>query len=48
MPCSTAALPAFLVTALTGLDNRYVAMVNDAVFVCSVREYLIDDMLIGT
>ena len=23
-------------------------MVNDAVFVCSVREYLIDDMLIGT
>jgi type IV secretion system protein VirB6 len=48
MPCSSAALPAFLVTALTGLDNRYVAMVNDAVFVCSVREYLIDDMLIGT
>lgn len=48
MPCSSAALPAFLVTALTGLDNRYVTMVNDAVFVCSVREYLIDDMLIGT
>lgn len=48
MPCSSAALPAFLVTALTGLDNRYVSMVNDAVFVCSVREYLIDDMLIGT
>lgn len=48
MPCSSAALPAFLLTALGGLDSKYVDMVNDAVFVCSVREYLIDDMLIGT
>ena len=48
MACSAAALPAFFLTALTGVDNKYISMLNDALFVCEIREYLVDDMLIGT
>lgn len=48
MACASAALPAFFLTALTGVDNKYISMLNDALFVCEIREYLVDDMLIGT
>lgn len=48
MACASAALPVFFLTALTGVDNKYISMLNDALFVCEIREYLVDDMLIGT
>ena len=48
MACGDASLPAFLVTALGSLDAKYVTMIDDAVFMCSMREYLIQDMLIDT
>lgn len=48
MACASAALPTFLMTALAGVDTKYITMIDDAVFVCSIREYLVDDMLIGT
>lgn len=37
-----------LTSALSMLDSKYLDMLDDAVFMCNVREYLIDDMLIGT
>lgn len=48
MTCGDAAIPGFLLAALGLLDPKYVKMIDDAVFMCSIREYLIDDMLIGT
>ncbi|HAI87462.1 MAG TPA: hypothetical protein DCL63_10795 [Firmicutes bacterium] len=48
MACGGVAIPSFLLTALGALDAKYVKMIDDAVFVCSIREYLVDDMLIGT
>lgn len=48
MACGDASLPAFLLTALGSLDAKYVSMIDDAVFMCSMREYLIQDMLIDT
>lgn len=48
MTCGDAAVPGFLLTALGVLEPKYVKMIDDAVFMCSIREYLIDDMLIGT
>ena len=48
MTCGDAAVPGFLLAALGLLDPKYVKMIDDAVFMCSIREYLIDDMLIGT
>ena len=38
---------AILTSALSALDSKYLAMLDDAVFMCNVREYLIDDVLIG-
>jgi hypothetical protein len=46
MSCATAALPAFFVSALGQLDAKYVDMLNNAIFVCHIREYLVDEMLI--
>ncbi|MDG5974383.1 integral inner membrane protein of type IV secretion complex (VirB6) [Hydrogenophaga taeniospiralis CCUG 15921] len=48
MTCGDAAVPGFLLAALGMLDPKYIKMIDDAVFMCSIREYLIDDMLIGT
>lgn len=48
MACGDASLPSFLVTALGALDDKYVKIIDDAVFMCSMREYLIQDMLIDT
>lgn len=48
MACASAALPAFFLTALVGVDNTYISKLNDALFVCEIREYLVDEMLIGT
>jgi type IV secretion system protein VirB6 len=48
MACGDASLPGFLLTALGSLDAKYVTMIDDAVFMCNMREYLIQDMLIDT
>lgn len=47
MSCGDASIPSFVLTALGMLDQKYVKMIDDAVFMCSIREYLVDDMLIG-
>lgn len=48
MPCSTITLPDALVLALGALDAKYVSVITGAQFMCNVRGYLVDDMLIGT
>lgn len=48
MACPTITLPSLLVTALGALDGKYVSMISGANFMCEVRGYLVEDMLIGT
>lgn len=48
MPCTTISLPGALLAALSTLDSKYVSVITGAQFMCNVRGYLLDDMLIGT
>ena len=50
MNCDDGILLQAVIAALAvgGVPSEYLTTLGDAVFFCSVREYLIEDMLIGT
>lgn len=49
MACAPAGIPTAISAVLgaLGADQKYTNMISNADFMCKVREYLIDDMLIG-